>query len=468
MSPGSGPRAAAVALVLAGVQFLAVLDGLAVSLALPQIRAELHLGAAGLAWVLNATSVALAGGLLVAGRLSDLLGRRPLFLAGLALLALGSLVSGAAPTAGVLHLGRVLIGLGAALSYPSALSFVNALFPDEPWRSRAFAMSAVAGASGSLAGAVYGGVVTGLVGWRWVFWLTIPFTVALFVAARRLLPATPPDRRGRPLDLTGAALATLAVTSLVTAVLGAGEGTTSRGLVLGSGAVSVVSVVILVVHERRIPDPLLPARVLRSRRLLAGCCGIAASSALWSVVTFVLSQELQADGATPGEAGLALLPASAGIVVTGTLVIPRLRRRFGSLWVAVVGLVLGVGAAAAFVGFDGLPYQLGLLPSLLVMGAALSAVHTGLLEHALRHGPSGAEGVSAAVFESSTHVGGAVSVAVYATLLGGVGFDAAYVAAAVFGVAGLAGVRVAASRRSPVTSRGAPGTAATVQARWRP
>ncbi len=444
----TGPRAAALAGTLAGVQFLAVLDGLAAALALPAIGAELGLGAPGLAWVVNATSVALAGGLLVSGRLSDLFGRRPLFLTGLVLLVLGSLVSGAAPTPEVLYAGRVLLGLGAASAYPSALCYVSELFPDEPWRSRAFAMSSVAGASGSIAGAMYGGLVTGLVGWRWVFWLTIPLTLALLELARRLVPAEPPADRGRPLDLAGAGLATLAVVGLVVAVIGVGEHSTPEMVVLGAAVVAAVAVSVLVVHERGHRDPVLPSRVLRSRRLLAGCCGVAATSALWSVVAFALSQELQASGATPTKAGLAMLPASAGILLAGTLVVPRLRRRLGSVRTASIGLTVATVAAAGFVASGAASFWLGLLPALVAMGAGLSAAHTGLMEHTLRDGPDGAEGVSAAVLESSIHVGGAISVAAYATAIAAIGFDGAYVAAAGFGAAGLAGMLVVLSRRA--------------------
>jgi predicted MFS family arabinose efflux permease len=308
-------------------------------------------------------------------------------------------------------------------------------------------MSSVAGASGSVGGAIYGGVVTGTVGWRWVFWLTIPLTLALLVLACRLVPPGAPAHRGRPLDLPGAALTTLAVVGLVVSIMGVGERSMPMAVVLGAAVLAVLAVALLVVHERGHPDPLLPARVLRSRRLVAGCCGVAATSALWSVVAFALSQELQASGATPTGAGLAMLPASAGILLAGTLVVPRLRRRLGSVLTASLGLVVATAATAGFVTYGALPFWLGLLPALIAMGAGLSAAHTGLMEHTLRDGPNGAEGVSAAVLESSIHVGGAISVAAYATAIATVGFDGAYVAAAVFGASGLAGLLVILSRR---------------------
>ena len=452
----SGGQRLALAGVLAGVQLLAVLDGLAASLALPAIGADLGLGPAGLAWTLNTTSVALAGGLLVAGRLGDVVGRRPLFLTGVALLGVGSLVSGAATTPAVLFAGRTLLGVAAALAYPSALALTSSLFTDEPWRTRAFAAASVAGASGAVAGAVYGGVVTGVLGWRWVFWLTVPVALALLAAAWWLLPHEDDGglRSSRSLDLPGAALATLATASVVGTVIGVGTDSMTLTPAAALALVGASAACLLVVHERRVADPLLPTRVVGSRRLRGGCGGMAASSALWSVVVFVLSQQLQEGGLSSTRAGLALLPASIGIVVGGTLVVPRLRRRAGSVRVALGGLLLGAVSTGWLALAPADPSYVGdLLVPLLLLGAALSAISTGLMEHTLKDGAPGAESVSAAVLESSLHVGGAVSVAVYAALLATTGGPApAYAAAAGFALVGFA----AAARWSPAAAPGEP------------
>jgi MFS transporter len=442
--------------VLAGVQLLAVLDGLAASLALPAIGHDLGLGAAGRAWTLNATSVALAGGLLVAGRVGDLVGRRPVFLTGCLLLAVGSVLAAAAPHAVVLFAGRAVIGLGAAVAYPSALSLTSSLFPDEPWRTRAFAASAVAGASGSLAGAVYGGVVSDLLGWRWVFWLTVPVTVLLLVAAWRLLPSDQPARPGhRSLDLPGAALATIAVTATVAAIIGAGTDSAPRPALLGLVLAAVTAALALVVWERRCPDPILPARVLRSRRLAGGAVGIAADSALWSVVVFVLAQQLQAAGWSASRAGLSVLPCSAGIVVAGLVVVPRLRRRWGSVWTAVLGLGLGGASVLALSLVPRDPeFATHLLGPLALLGVGLSAAHTGLTEHTVKESPEGAEAVSAAVFESSTHLGGAVSIALYAAVLSLGAFAPAYLVAAACGLLGAIGVGLLQGRATRPEGQG--------------
>ena len=448
--------------VLAGVQLLAVLDGLAAALALPAIAADLGLSTAGRAWVLNATSVALAGGLLVAGRLGDVWGRRRVFLAGILLLLLGSVVCGAAPTAEVLLAGRVVLGLGAAVAYPSALSLTSSSFRDEPWRGRAFTAAAVAGALGSLSGAVYGGAVTGLLGWRWVFWLTVPLALALYVGGRRLVPADAVPQTRRPLDLLGAVLATCAVTAVVAAAIGAGTGSLppvpAAALVVVAGA----AVVLLVAHERRAADPLLPGVVVRQRRLWGGCCGNAANSALWSVVVFVLAQELQADGWSATRAGLATLPASVGIVASGLLVVPPLRRRLGSVRTAAGGLLLSACCVAALTLSTAQPsFLTHLAVPLLLLGAGLNATHTGLTEHTLKHGIDGAETISAAVFEASTHVGGAVAVSLFAAVLAAGPAGPAYLIAAAAGVIGAVAVSVWSTTPAP----GPPGSSSTRRAR---
>lgn len=307
-------------LVLAGVQFLVVLDSLAVALALPSIGADLSMGPTGLAWVVTAYSLALASGLLLAGRLSDLHGRRPVLLTGQTLLTGGAVLATLTGDGAVLIGARLLQGAGAALAYPPALSLTAGSFPTDPWRGRAFAAGAVAGSSGTVAGAVFGGVVTGELGWAWTtFGLTIPPGLLLLGLGHVVLPRTTLDqhpassrRRGlRGLDLPGAALAAAAVTAALLALTRAEERGPTDPLVLVAAGAAVVLTVAFVAWERRANTPLLSARLVRSHRLLGGCLGIASNSVLYSAVVFIGTLHLQ-DGAgmTPTQAGLAFLPVS--------------------------------------------------------------------------------------------------------------------------------------------------------------
>jgi MFS family permease len=434
-------RPALLVAVLCGVQFLCVVDSLAVALALSAIAADFRLSGPASAWVVTATSVALAGGMLIAGRLSDLRGRRPPFVAGLALLTAGALLAGLAPGPAALLAGRVLQGLGAALAYPSSLALISESFPADPWRSRAFAGSAVAGAAASILGAGFGGIVTGTLGWRWVFGLTVPVGIALAVAGLRVLPPDPPRRSGS-LDLPGALLATAAVTAVVAAPTGA-------PLLLVAAAAAIAG---LVVRERRAADPLLPPGLLREPRLLGGCLGIAASSAVYSAVAVTGGRQLQEQlGLSPVRAGLALLPVGAGIVLAGVLAVTPLRHRFGSVAVATGGLLAGA-AGLAWLALSP-PRLPALLGPLLLVGAALAASSTGLKEHTLGGGPDSRRGVAAAVFEASTHVGGAVSVAVYAVAVTA-GWGVAHAAGAAFGLAGAVAVATLQGLRGRASAPG--------------
>ena len=436
--------------VLCGVQFLAVVDSLAVALALPAIGRDLALGPTGLSWVMNAMSLSLAGGLLLAGRLCDVYGRRPMFVVGLVLMTVGAAVAGGATGPAMLLTGRVLQGLGAATAYPSALALLGDSFPDEPWRSRAFAGVSVSGASATATGVVFGGLATAWLGWPWVFWLTAPAGLLLLAVGALVLPA-PGPRRSRSLDLPGAALAIAAVVTVVATVVHTGE-THRLGLatLFGAGA-AVVLLVALMAWERVAAEPLLPGHVLRSSRLRGGSASMAASSAVYSAIAFTVALQLHDQvGLSPAEAGAALLPLAAGIVLTGTLLAPRLRRRFGSVRLALGGLVLGVAGMCWLAAAPPSPSYVGqLLPPLLLVGAGLSGASTGAMEHALGSSETENGGVASGAFETSTHVGGAVSVSCYASVLAIApgSYPLAHLLAAGFGLLGAAALVVTCSSR---------------------
>ncbi len=438
----TGRRAVALVAVLAGVQFLVVLDSLAVAIALPAIGADLRMGTTALAWVVTAYSVALAGGLLLAGRLSDRSGRRPVLLAGLLLLTLGALAAAAAGDGAVLLVARVLQGLGAALAYPPALSLTAECFPRDPWRSRAFAAGAVAGSSGTVAGAVFGGVVTGELGWAWTFGLTVPPGVLLLALGARVLPRHPrtagADRRG--LDVPGAVLAAAGVVLLLL-VLGRLAGGGWRDPLVPAGAAgAAVLAGLLAVQQRRAAAPLLPAGLVRSRRLAGGCAGIAANSVVYSAVVVVGTLHLQEGaGLGPTAAGLAFLPVSVAGLLTGALAVTRLRRRWGPVRTATLGLLLGTAALLLLAAAPDRPdYPTDLLPAYLLAGVALTTAFVALTEHTLGGAAPADRGVTSGVFETATHLGGALSVTVSAAALGSTGrdFDAAHLAAAALVAAG--------------------------------
>lgn len=448
--------------VLAGVQFLVVLDSLAVALALPAIGRDLQLPASGLGWLVNGYSLTLAGGLLLAGRVSDVRGRRPTLLAGLALLSAGAVLAGVATSGTVLMAARVLQGAGAALAYPPALALTSERFPADPWRSRAFAAGAVAGASGTIAGAVFGGTVTGLLGWQWVFLLTVPPGLVLLAAAAAVLPRVPAPPAGRRLDLPGAALAAAAAVALVL-ILGRLEHPQAVDLALLLGAAAVAGLLAaLRGWERRSTDPLFPAALLRSRRLVGGCIGIAGNSALYSAVVFIGTLQLQRDlHLSAAQAGLAFLPVSAASLLAGALLITPARRRWGSMPVACAGLVSGAAALLLLAAAPAAPaYLPDLLPALLLTGLALTAGFVSLTEHTVGGSDPDTRGVTSGLFETATHLGGALSITTYATLISTTGsYRPAYLAAAaLLGVAAALTATLLSATSVPPRKRQIPAT----------
>ncbi|HYI17124.1 MAG TPA: MFS transporter, partial [Solirubrobacteraceae bacterium] len=243
--------------VLCVAQFVVVLDATIVAIALPAMQDDLGLGTAGVAWVITAYTLVFGGCLLSAGRLADRAGRRRVFIAGLLVFAAASAVCGAATSGAALLAGRALQGLGAALVAPSALALLTDVRPDGAARARALAWWTAAAAGGGASGWVLGGVLSGVLGWRWVFLVNLP--VCLLTAA--LAPRVLPERRDAspsPPDLPGALLATAALSVLVFAL---STGTPAALPVAAALALAFVAV------ERRAADPLLHLPTIRRPRV---------------------------------------------------------------------------------------------------------------------------------------------------------------------------------------------------------
>ncbi|BCJ60696.1 MFS transporter [Micromonospora endophytica] len=419
-APAAPPRPAhrrwPVAVVLASVMFLVLFDSLAVATALPQIATEFDVAPDRLQWVITLYSLSIGGFLLLGGRVCDLWGRRRLIVASLIVNTVGLIVAGVAATLLPLLVGRVLQGLGAAFAIPAALASAAALFPDEPWRSRVFAVIAGAGNTAGLAGAVCGGLITSYWGWRWIFLAVVPVAAVAALASARLLPPDPPPVGERSLDVAGAVLATGGLLALIYGATRSSEQgpTPSAVAVLAAG---LFLLAILVPLERRIRHPLLKPALLRSRSLMASCLAFAAHSASYAAVVVVGSLYLQqVHRLSAAQTGLVLAPVLLAALVSsvpaGTLI-----RRYGPRTVVAVALVLCATTltAVALVSGSPLPVVVALL---FAWGLSAGPIYVALTREGIGNATPEDRGTASALFESTTHVGGAISVAVFLTMLG--------------------------------------------------
>ncbi|MCR1781994.1 MFS transporter [Nocardioides carbamazepini] len=390
------------------------------TVALPAIGADLRAGVGALQWVVNSYPVALAGLLLGAGSIGDAFGTQRVYVIGVAGFTGATLVAGLAPDVAWLIAGRTAQGVAGALMFGCIPALIGTVYTEARRRALAFAIwGAVAGAS-SAVGTVAGGLLTGLLGWRWLFLAALPFCALslLLISGLRLSPS---DRGHAPaspvkVDWAGTALATTAVTGLAYAVARLGSTTARDAQVLGSVAVAALALAGLVAVERAAAHPVLPPGILRSRRFVA----VLVTSFAYYFATF---------GALPGIAtwlqvsvGIAAFPVSLLLVVqlgafiaASGLLSPRLRRTRASWTLGATTLAIGVAAASGTCVALDLGWA-GLLPFLVVSGLAAGVVSPALPILTLEAAPQGSEAAATSAVNAVRQLGLAVGVAVCSSL----------------------------------------------------
>jgi EmrB/QacA subfamily drug resistance transporter len=403
-------------IVLCFVQFMLVLDDNVVSVALPSVRDDLGFGVTGLAWVVNAYFLAFGGLLLLFGRAADLLGRRRVFLGGVALFGVASLVCGLAQEPWQLVAGRFVQGAGAAMASPAALSLITLLYPGPEERAKALGIwGGIAGLGGTL-GLVISGALTGLASWRWIFLINLPVAVLAIALLPRLVAESRATRKAR-LDVPGAVLGTGAVLSLVYGLLQAGESGWDDIAVVGPLLLAVVLTVSFLAVESRTAEPLVPLSFLAHRVRAVATSTTLLFAAAFYAMAFLLMIHLQTVlGYSPLEAGVAYLPYGAGILA-GMWLSSRAVIRIGTRWALVVSFLISSAGLLLLSGVaPGDGYASAVLPGMLVtsLGCGLSLP---ALTVAAVTGTTGENaGLGSAVLSCVQQVGGAVGVAVLVTL----------------------------------------------------
>jgi EmrB/QacA subfamily drug resistance transporter len=412
--------------VLCGGMLMVILDGTIVSVALPVLQAELGFTTAGLAWTVNAYLVPLGGLLLLAGRLGDLYGRRRMLLAGLSLFVLASALCGLATGAPMLVAARFVQGVGAAMASAVVLGMVVVLFPEPAERARAMGVYAFVGAAGASTGILLGGVLTGSVGWRWIFLVNVPIGVAAVLLALRYVAADrPADRSARP-DVLGGLLVTAGLVLVALTIVD----TSAAPVRLAEAAAAAVLLVAFVVRQWRAAEPLVRLGIFRSRAVSGGNAAqllmVAGMLGYQFVVALYLQQAL---GYAPAQTGFALLPITLTIALVSITASGRLIARSGPRTVLIGGEILLVAGLLLLIRQPTGSYLVDVLPSMVVLGIgaglALPAITTVMMSDAR---PEDA-GLASGLANTSQQVGGALGTATLAALAAA-GTDAATAAGA--------------------------------------
>ncbi|MFF7840635.1 MFS transporter [Streptomyces ossamyceticus] len=406
----------AVLVLVCGGQFLVILDVSVVNVALPAMRSDLGIGEAGLQWVVNAYTLAFAGFLLLAGRVSDLFGRERTFLIGLGLFTAASLVGGLAQDPWMLIIARTMQGLGAAVLAPTTLAVLTTFFPEGAERTRAIGTWTAVGAGGGAAGGLVGGLLTDYLSWRWVLLVNVPIGALLLVGAALCLNVRR-DGVARRLDVSGSVLATVGVASLAYGIAESASYGWTSGRSLLPIVVGLVVLALFGVVESRIAEPLIPLRLFRIRSVSAANAVLlvtnAATLANWYFLSLYMQNVLHY---SPVRTGLCFIPHSISVIL-GSKLAPRLMSYVDARLIGAAGGLCAVGGMLWQSTFTAQGTFLGTIlgPGILTLfgvGLLMTPITT-----AATSGVTMAEqGVVSGLLNTSSQFGGALGLTILVTV----------------------------------------------------
>jgi EmrB/QacA subfamily drug resistance transporter len=398
-----------------------VLDSTVVNVALPSIRASLGFSEASLVWVVNAYLLTFGGFLLLGGRLADLYGQRRLFLIGVIVFTGASLVCGLAPSPEALVAARALQGVAGAVVSAVALSLIVNLFPEGAQRVRAMGYFGFISAGGGSVGVLLGGLITSLLDWRWIFLINLPVGVAVIFLSLRLIPSGGGMTERPRLDIAGAITVTLALMLAVYGIVGAEQAGWTSPQTLGAIAAGALLLLVFLVIEARVSAPLMPLRLFRLRNVsTANVVAVlwAAAMFAWFFLSALYLQLVL--GYSPLQVGLAFLPANLIMGAFSYRLSAEAVNRFGIRGPAVAGLLLtavglGLFALAPVNG----SFLLHVLAPMLVLGVGVGVTFNPLLLAAMGDVAPGEAGLASGVVNTAFMMGGALGLAVLASLAAG-------------------------------------------------
>lgn len=401
--------------IVSSALFLIVIDMTVLYTALPRLTHDLGATASEKLWIVNAYPLVVAGLLPGLGALGDRLGHRRLFMAGLVVFGVASLMAAFSPTPAILIAARGLLAVGAAMMMPATLSIIRLTFTDEKERAFAIGIWAAVASGGAALGPVIGGVLLEYFWWGSVFLINVPIVVAAFFFAALLLPSRPGDT-SRPWDLIGSLQIMVGLIGLAYAIKEVSKREASIEAALFAAAIGIVATVLFVRRQRTSAAPLIDFSLFRNRRFSSGVTTALVASAALMGVELVFSQRLQlVSGFSPLEAGLLILPIPLASFVAGPLTglaLPRLgseRILSGSLAIS------GFGLAAFLLCYDADPAIW--LAAMGVMGFGIGAAMTAASSAIMLSAPENRAGMAASVEEVSYELGGAMGIAVLGSVM---------------------------------------------------
>ncbi|MDQ0792318.1 MFS transporter [Streptomyces sp. B1I3] len=403
--------------VIASCQLMVVLDITIVNIALPHIQTSLGFSTENLSWVINAYTLTFGGLLLLGGRLGDILGRRRVFVFGILLFVLASLLGGLSQESWQLLAARALQGVGGAIASPTALSLITTTFREGPDRNRAFGVFAAVSAGGSAIGLLAGGILVEWLDWRWVFFVNVPIGLLIVLATPRYIKES--ERHPGHFDLLGALTSTLGMVLLVYGFIRASEDGWSDRLTIGAFLAAVVFLALFLAVERRSKQPITPLHMFRDRNR-AGAYGMMLSlaAAMFGMFFFLTLFVQNVLDFSPLRAGLAFLPVSAVIAVSAGIT-SQLLSRWGPKPFMVVGALLAAAGLAWLTGTDVHSSYLGsILGPTLVFGSGMGMQFVSLTLMAVSGVVPREAGAASGVLNATQQVGGSLGLSILVTVFG--------------------------------------------------
>lgn len=403
--------------LVCGAQFMITLDIAIVNVALPSIQADLGLDQPDLQWVVITYVLVLGGLLLLGGRVGDLFGHRRMLLAGLGVFTAASLTAGLSGSFAQLVASRAVQGVGAALTAPAVLAVLVGTFAEGPARNRALGVLGAVGGSAASAGVVVSGVLTAGAGWEWIFYINVPVGLVMLALVSRYVPADPAPARGRA-DIAGAVAVTAGLTAIVYAINRSVEDGWVSAPTLGFLAAGLAALVAFVGIELRATVPVVPLVMFRRPTLSAANLGAALAYAAFFATIFQASLFMQQVlGYSALRTGVAYLAIATTALVTAAGLAPRLLARAGAGWTLAIGQVCSAGGLLWLARVPGdAAYWADLFPGFLLVGVGVALSSVAAQVAAFIGVPRSVSGLAGGMVETAREIGGALGVAVVASV----------------------------------------------------